>query len=344
MSPIGSGCVIAGLDISRMRQFLKAREPFFVVRRMIWSSRVDILYLFLCWGSCFHWVCMVFHHEYRIVSRMPWIACKVRPLLISRWIAIFCYAQLDLLFSALAFSVAFFATIPTDGRLILPTSSTTLTPPSHGGSLAIIGLCILPLFVSFAVCACWSTSSPMIMGPIHLCVQNLAIRVHTPCRTCAVFFDHQHRLQVEEWGCVVSHANLPILIGLYLCAKPLRHLQHLILFYFHIDGPEGIADLFNVGGIINHRHIPLTDIVEVLYELQLVNCGTDVSDSPRPPLAFLCHWCSPTFDCAHRTHNSTILCLLHATKPECACVTALALPRLLHQYNSCTHARDSQDA
>ena len=89
-----------------------------------------------------------------------------------------------------------------------------------------------------------------------------------------VLFDHKHRLQVENqrWvlPCANCHPDRPV---------PLRYttetnLYHFVLVHRHIDGPQCVTDFFDFDGVVGHRHIPLSDIIELLTELQLLGRGT----------------------------------------------------------------------
>ena len=51
-------------------------------------------------------------------------------------------------------------------------------------------------------------------------------------------------------------------------------MYHFVLVHRHIDGPQGVIDFFDFGGVLGHCHFPLLNIVELLTELQLLGRGT----------------------------------------------------------------------
>ena len=51
-------------------------------------------------------------------------------------------------------------------------------------------------------------------------------------------------------------------------------MHHFVLVHRHIDGPQGVIDFFDFGGVLGHCHFPLLNIVELLTELQLLGRGT----------------------------------------------------------------------
>ena len=46
-----------------------------------------------------------------------------------------------------------------------------------------------------------------------------------------------------------------------------------VLVHRHVDGPHGITNFLDFGGVVGHRHIPLSNIVELLAKLQLSGRG-----------------------------------------------------------------------
>ena len=56
-----------------------------------------------------------------------------------------------------------------------------------------------------------------------------------------------------------------------------------VLVHRHVDGPHGITNFLDFGGVVGHRHIPLSNIVELLPELQLYGrraCREDLQVHP----------------------------------------------------------------
>ena len=45
---------------------------------------------------------------------------------------------------------------------------------------------------------------------------------------------------------------------------PNLDLHHIILLDGHIDGGEGVVDLLDLGGVVGHRHVLLSDIAQLL--------------------------------------------------------------------------------
>ena len=50
-------------------------------------------------------------------------------------------------------------------------------------------------------------------------------------------------------------------------------MDHLVFVHHHVDGPQCVAVLLYFGGIVGNRHIPLSDVVQLLSELQLLGRG-----------------------------------------------------------------------
>ena len=51
-------------------------------------------------------------------------------------------------------------------------------------------------------------------------------------------------------------------------------MYHLVFIHCHVDGPERITNLLYLGGGVGPGHIPQSDTVELLSELQLPRRGT----------------------------------------------------------------------
>ena len=51
-------------------------------------------------------------------------------------------------------------------------------------------------------------------------------------------------------------------------------MDHLVFVHYHVDGPEHITNLLYFGGVLRKRHVSLSDVVQLLPELQLKDCGT----------------------------------------------------------------------
>ena len=51
-------------------------------------------------------------------------------------------------------------------------------------------------------------------------------------------------------------------------------MHHFIIVHDHIDGPQGVTDFLHFRGVVSHRHIPLSNIVELLTKLQLTSRDT----------------------------------------------------------------------
>ena len=70
--------------------------------------------------------------------------------------------------------------------------------------------------------------------------------------------------------CADSRLDRPVT----LCKTTKVNLHHLILIHHHIDEPQGLTDFLDFSGVVGHRDIPLSDIVELMAELQLPGRGT----------------------------------------------------------------------
>ena len=54
--------------------------------------------------------------------------------------------------------------------------------------------------------------------------------------------------------------------------------QNLVFVYRNVDGSQQITYLFDLGGVVSDQHACLSDIVELLLELQLPGCGACTKD------------------------------------------------------------------
>ena len=194
--------VVIGLHKPRLLRLLLSHEPFFMVLHMVRSSWVDDPHISLCWVVCFHWIGVILHEQHGVTFRSSRVTDVVWLLLVDG----FGFARIHLLFPTLVFLVTLLAIVPTINQFVLMDPSINLTPPYCGGSSTPIGPCILPLSIWAIMGASRPTSPTTSMGPICLYVQHLVVRGRTACHPCMVFFDHQHPLQVEEWGWLLSHA------------------------------------------------------------------------------------------------------------------------------------------
>ena len=51
------------------------------------------------------------------------------------------------------------------------------------------------------------------------------------------------------------------------------NLHHLVLLHIYIDRGEEVTDLLDVGGVVRHRHLSLSNFAQHLSELKLCGCG-----------------------------------------------------------------------
>ena len=68
-------------------------------------------------------------------------------------------------------------------------------------------------------------------------------------------------------------------------------MYHFILIHPHIDGSQGVTDFLDFGVVVGHSHIPMSDIAELLTELQLPGRGSCGENLLQIFLGFLRRLC-----------------------------------------------------
>ena len=186
-----------------------------------------------------------------------------------------CGGRFPYLLSALFFVVAEFSAIPAFGCVLATRTGVEAPPSCEGSSLAPVLWSILGVVVgrtsaalSLAESASRSSASS---SSVRVRVEHVAFRLIAPC-THVVFFDQQHRLELEEGGGFLPCKNGGSHRAEPWCEAAEAYLHHLIVIDVYAYRAERVAELLDLYGVCRDGHVPLLNVVQLLAELK-PSCG-----------------------------------------------------------------------